>query len=85
VTEWGLPPAPTKRGDTRSRSWDGIGQVELDAVDQNKLRKMCTEAINEYFDEEKHNELMEQEAEETEQYQEAVKEGVMKYLEKDDE
>lgn len=32
VLEWNLPPAPTKQGDKRSKNWDGIGQVELDAV-----------------------------------------------------
>jgi hypothetical protein len=33
VTDWKLPPAPTKTKDTRSRNWTGLGQVELDAVD----------------------------------------------------
>lgn len=53
VIEWELPPAPTKRGDTRSVNWDGIGQVELDAVKAfkpGKLEELCSAAISDHFD-----------------------------------
>ena len=50
VLDWNLPPAPVKSGDTRSASWDGLGQVELDAVEPTKLKRLCTEAIESVFD-----------------------------------
>jgi hypothetical protein len=64
VEEWGLPPAPTKVQDSRARNWDGIGQVELDAVEPRKLTKLCNDAIEDTFDEDAYEELQEQEAEE---------------------
>lgn len=42
VIEWGLPPAPAKETDSRTANWDGLGQVELDAVKPEKL--IATEA-----------------------------------------
>ena len=45
-----MPPAPTKVNDSRSAKWDGIGQVELDAVDQDILTNEIQMAIDEYFD-----------------------------------
>jgi len=62
VVEWGLPPAPVKVGDTRSNTWTGIGQVELDAVKPEQLQKMVTEAIDDCFDYDLHDDLMVQEA-----------------------
>lgn len=76
VIEWGLPPAPVKSTDSRTANWDGIGQVELDAVDPNKLQEMVTEAIDTLFDEGKHEELMEQEQEEKAQYKKEMREFV---------
>ncbi len=64
VVEWGLPPAPTKPKDSRARNWDGLGQVELDAVEPNKIQDLCREAIEDVFDEDLYNDLLEQEAEE---------------------
>src|SRR5690606_1638672 len=32
VVEWNLPPAPAKHTDSRTAAWEGLGQVELDAV-----------------------------------------------------
>lgn len=64
VDEWGLPPAPTKVSDSRSRNWDGIGQVELDAVKPEKIVKLLENAFEDIFDEDLYDELMEQEASE---------------------
>lgn len=64
VRELGLPPAPTKSGDSRAANWDGIGQVELDAVDPAILQRWCKAAILEHFDEGLHEELMDKVEEE---------------------
>jgi hypothetical protein len=64
VVEMNLPPAPTKSTDSRSAAWDGIGQVELDAIEPRQLSEMATAAINEYFDLDLWAELQEQEREE---------------------
>lgn len=76
VIEWGLPAAPTKSTDSRSAGWDGVGQVELDAVEPDKLKEMVEEAIMLHFDRVKRDELGVQEAEETEVYRAALKEYV---------
>ena len=76
VLAWDLPPAPTKKGDSRSGNWDGIGQVELDAVEPRKLQSLCSTAIERVFDEDKYEELKEQQSEETEPYRKALKEFV---------
>lgn len=69
VVEWKLPHAPIKEGDSRSANWGGLGQVELDAVKPEKLQRLCTEAINEVFDNQLYNTLLNEESEEREQYQ----------------
>lgn len=76
VVSWGLPPAPTKQGDSRSANWTGLGQVELDAVKPEKLRVMCREAIESIFDEDLHDELIETEAEERVIYIKEVKDYI---------
>lgn len=68
VVEMNLPPAPTKTTDTRAAKWDGLGQVELDAVEINTLRQMCDDAIDSVFDEALHDELIEQENTEEAEY-----------------
>lgn len=68
VIEWDLPPAPAKVTDSRTANWDGLGQVELDAVEPQKLRSMCSGAIKHYFDDSKYEELKEIEQEEREIY-----------------
>ena len=73
VRKWRLPPAPTKEQDTRSRNWDGIGQVELDAVEPRKIVKLCNDAIRRVFDNELFDELQEQEEEEKRQFQSILK------------
>lgn len=77
VKEWNLPPAPAKETDSRTQQWDGLGQVELDAVHPKKLQKLVEEAIEEIFDYEKYQELKEQEAEEKERYVAEIKEHVI--------
>ena len=73
VRKWKLPPAPTKITDTRSRNWDDIGQVELDAVEPNQITKLCEGAIKDIFDSDLYDELMEQEKEEKEEFREILK------------
>lgn len=81
VRSLGLPPAPTKRTDTRSKYWDGIGQVELDAIEPKELQKYCLEAIAEYFDEDLHEDLMREQKEEKKEYQKRVFEKVKETFE----
>jgi hypothetical protein len=76
VVEWNLPPAPTKDTDTRSGKWEGLGQVELDAVRPERLMQLCESAIRDIFDEELHAELLKVEEEEGKQYRVALKEFV---------
>lgn len=76
VVAWKLPPAPIKEGDSRSAGWDGLGQVELDAVEPEKLRKLCQKAIDAVFNEELHNELKEAEEEEQTEYRIQLKKYV---------
>ena len=76
VIAWGLPPAPTKVTDSRSVHWDGLGQVELDAVRPEILMKLLEEAFVEIFDDELYGELMAMEREEREEYQAELKEYV---------
>lgn len=74
VTAWHLPPAPVKASDSRSASWDGLGQVELDAVEPRKLQRLCLDAILSVFDEEAYKELLSQEEVEKEEFIRIMKE-----------
>lgn len=76
VIAWNLPPAPTKVTDSRSVHWEGLGQVELDAVRPEKLMELLEEAIAEIFDEELYEELKETEEREREEYQGALRDYV---------
>lgn len=76
VLEWKLPPAPAKITDSRTAKWDGLGQVELDAVDPDKIQSLCNQAIESIFDEELYDELMEQEESEKIIYRKELKEYV---------
>lgn len=80
VVEWNLPPAPAKKTDSRTANWEGLGQVELDAVHPDKLRRLCLDAIDEVFDKELHDELMIQEEEEKTEYQSILKKFVAEEL-----
>ena len=73
VIEWNLPPAPAKTSDSRTASWDGLGQVELDAVMPDKLAQLCEEAILKYFDGDVYDELKELEEKEKSKYQDELK------------
>lgn len=76
VIEWGLPPAPTKSGDSRSAKWTGLGQVELDSIMPEKLMELCKTAIESIFDLDLYKELMVKEAEERKVYQRVLKDYV---------
>jgi hypothetical protein len=76
VKAWKLPHAPTKPGDTRGAKWDGIGQVELDAVKPEKIVSLCNDAIEVLFDSTLYDELKDVEAEERIEYKKALKEYV---------
>ena len=76
VVEWNLPPAPAKEGDSRTKNWGGLGQVELDAIEPRKLQRMCQDAINEYFDYDLLAELKETEKEEKVVYRNTLVEFV---------
>lgn len=81
VVAWDLPPAPTKKTDPRTANWDGIGQVELDAILPEELEQHCEDAIRDYFSEEKHDELEAMEEQERGEYQERVKEIMIELAE----
>jgi hypothetical protein len=72
VIEWELPPAPTKTTDTRSGNWDGLGQVELDSVEPNKIKSLCEDAILKYFDDDLFQDLSHQEDDESEQFHDII-------------
>lgn len=73
VIEWSLPPAPTKSTDSRSVNWDGLGQVELDAVEPRKLQALCQSAIDAIFDQDLYQDLITQEKAEREEYKRELK------------
>jgi hypothetical protein len=72
VIEWELPPAPTKESDTRAAKWQGLGQVELDAVEPDKIVELCEESIEDIFDEDLYDELMEQQKVEKKEFQKII-------------
>ncbi len=76
VVKWNLPPAPAKSGDSRTASWDGLGQVELDAVSPERLSVLINNSIQDIFDDDAYNELQEREDQEREQYQAELKKYV---------
>lgn len=68
VELWRLPPAPVKVKDTRTATWNGIGQVELDAVKPEQIKELCEDAISHIFDMDLYKELMNTEKEERRDY-----------------
>lgn len=76
VIDWELPPAPTKDTDSRSVHWNGLGQVELDAVKPEKLMLLLQDAINQVFDFDLYDELMEREKREADMYRTELKEYI---------
>jgi len=81
VIKWKLPPAPTKESDTRSGNWDGLGQVELDAVDPRKIVQLCEEAISDIFDNDLFDELQEKEKVEEKEFKKILKRDFKSLLE----
>ncbi len=79
VVEWGLPPAPIKPGDSRSKDWKGLGQVELDAVEPNKIKNLCQDAIDDVLDQDLYEELQFQEGNEEKEYQSNLRNFVENY------
>jgi len=73
VVAWKLPPAPTKTSDSRSANWTGLGQVELDAVEPRKITRLCEDAIEDVFDSDLYDQLLEQEEEEKAQFKKILK------------
>lgn len=76
VLAWNLPPAPAKVTDSRTANWDGLGQVELDAVRPEKLISLLDDAIAEIFDTELYDELKRNEDDEREIFRDEMKEFV---------
>lgn len=76
VIERGLPPAPIKDGDSRSANWQGLGQVELDAVEPKDLQQMCEDAIRVIWKQDLHDKMLEVQASETVKYRRELKEFV---------
>lgn len=73
VIKWHLPPAPTKVTDSRSKNWDGFGQVELDAVKPETLIDLLEKAIDEITDKERYQQLLAREEEEREIFRNTLK------------
>lgn len=73
VIDWKLPPAPTKVTDSRSVNWDGLGQVELDAVKPEKLIELLDKAIIDIFDMDLFDQLKERESSERDIFQNELK------------
>jgi len=80
VLDWNLPPAPTKVTDSRSANWDGLGQVELDAVKPEILISILEEAVRSLFDEELYDELLKRQANERELFRAELKRYVSEEL-----
>ena len=51
IEAWNLPTRPTKRTDTRSKTFKG-GNVEVDAIPSADLRAIVEEAITQHIDKE---------------------------------
>lgn len=77
VIELNLPPAPAKLTDSRTANWDGLGQVELDAVKPELLKSMCEYAIREVFDMDLYSSLLIAQEREKTEYKRQVKEFVL--------
>lgn len=73
VKKWKLPPAPTKMTDSRSSTWDGLGQVELDAVEPKQIQQLCKDAIMDIFDIKSYDDLMIVEYKESKKFKKILK------------
>lgn len=81
VEKWNLPPAPTKDSDSRSRNWNGIGQVELDAVKPSELQTLLRDAVSDYFDDDLFVELQKIQATEKDEYKARIRSEIDSILE----
>ena len=61
IDEWNLPTRPTKRSDSRARSFGSSLSVELDAIDPRRLRSLVERAIRKHMPKKRYDELMAQE------------------------
>lgn len=77
VLMWKLPPAPAKATDSRTAKWEGLGQVELDAVKPERLQALCENAIKEIFDQDLYTDLLDMEDKERRLYQANLKDFVI--------
>jgi hypothetical protein len=84
VLKWNLPPAPAKIGDSRTANWDGLGQVELDAVKPEMIRELCERAIQDIFDKEIYSDLKFLERDERKEYKAQLVEYVRDLSERDE-
>lgn len=75
VIEWELPPAPTKITDTRAKKWDGIGQVELDAVEPSKIVELLNDSIKDIFDNDLYEDLIIKERQENSEFKDILKDS----------
>jgi len=57
---------------TRAAKWEGLGQVELDAVEPDKIVELCIEAIEDIFDKDLYDDLLLQENEETKEFKQIL-------------
>jgi len=72
IDEWHLPTRPTKRSDSRARSF-GVS-VELDAIDPRRLRSLVERATRKHMPKKRYDELMAQEERERQQIMKLVDE-----------
>ena len=72
IDEWHLPTRPTKRSDSRARSFGA--SVELDAIDPRRLRSLVERAIRKHMPKKRYDELMAQEERERQQIMKLVDE-----------
>jgi hypothetical protein len=61
IDEWNLPTRPTKRSDSRARSFGSSVSMELDAIDPRRLRSLVERAIRKHMPKKRYDELMAQE------------------------
>jgi hypothetical protein len=55
IITWNLPTRPTKKTDTRSKSFGSDISVELDAIEPDRLRQLVQDAIEEHLPPEQYN------------------------------
>ena len=74
IEEWSLPTRPTKRSDSRARSFGSSVSVELDAIDPRRLRSLVERAIRKHMPKKRYDELMGQKERERQQIRKLVDE-----------